>query len=411
MATYGSSSSAASQTGPANISKPTSTADGSYLVAFQNVDVAVDPSTLTLTGGTTWNEATSGEFNGTTYKVYWKLAGSSEPASNYSFDWDDSTEGYSTCHIIRATDHGTTAPTVQVTTTASSGTTVATPGITPPDATALEVRAALAYATGGGGITWSAPGGLTERTDTQTGGFVTGTTATRTLASGSATTSLNFTASGSVQGRVGITVGIPSVSTAQEVTLTGIASGEAFGTGQLNMQIPLTGIASAEAFGVGQLNMRIPLTGIASAEAFGGTVLIYDQEIGLTGIPSGEEFGEPSVRFPTQTLTLVGITSGEAFGLPALANLSQWVLVPPSVQETPAADDWLHARYGIHRGISIIKRQDGTFYQTRYPAQTELEEASAFWMGGRRHPLTPEEAQELIDAGYQIYMVLEEIDV
>jgi hypothetical protein len=161
----------------------------------------------------------------------------------------------------------------------------------------------------------------------------------------------------------------------QTITLTGIASAETFGTTlvALDQTVTLTGIASEEGFGTSRLDLNLSLTGIASEEAFGTANL--NLNLGLTGIPSEEAFG--SLTIPTH-----------------------YVLRPDSVQETPVAMDRLHIRYGIHRGISIIQRQDDTFYETRYPAQTELEESQRFYLGGYIHLITDAEAAALIAAGF-----------
>lgn len=410
MADYAAHSQASngSGAGPSNIAAPSGTVSGSYLVAFQNADEGINANTLTLTGGTTWNVLASGTNNGNTYKVYWKLAGSSEPA-NYSYDWNDSS-AFSTCHIIRAENAGTEAPVFQVGTQASSGTSVSTPGITPPDENALEVRFACGVGSGSN-FSFTAPAGLTERTDTTLGGYPGGSTATRTLNSSSATSALNFTASATISGRVGITLGIPTGAPAQQAEPDGIASQEAFGTARLNMQVRPSGIVSAETFGSPKLNFIIFPSGVASGEQFGLPVLVYDQFVYPDGIDTGEEFGTVLVRFPPQTVIPAGVASLEAFGLPDARNTHTQVLNPPRVQETPAGEDWLTARFGIHRGVTLIKRQDGTIYATRYPAQTELEDAERFWMGGHRHPLSAADAADLIDAGFGAYITLEVIDV
>lgn len=426
MATYGSSSQAQSGSSGYNLAQPAGTVNGSYLVAVVHGD-ASGTSALNLTGGSTWNLLDSGTVGLGAYKLFWKLAGSSEPA-NYTVAFDD-TEGYSTAHVIMSNDAGTSAPVFQVTTAAGSSTTAATPGITPPDSTALEVRFALANGTGSA-RTWTAPGGLTERTDIQAGSntTATGTSATRTLASASATTSLNFTASGNVTDKIGITVGIPSGVITQDIAPSSIASGEAFGTAQLNLRLTASGIASGEAFGTVGISLTISPSGIASAEAFG--TAIVDAGLRPTGIASGEAFGSATVirqqfivptgvgsaeAFGSVSLQLGypqeiepdGIASEEAHGDHTLTSLSRLVLVNPSIQETPAAWDDLNVRFGIHRGITIMKDALGAWRQVRYPAQTEIEIAQRVYLGGRRHIISSSEADELIGAGFGAYILLE----
>lgn len=65
-------------------------------------------------------------------------------------------------------------------------------------------------------------------------------------------------------------------------------------------------------------------------------------------------------------------------------------------------------RFGIHRGITIVQRMDGTFYTTRYPAQTELEEVERYWLGGYHHEVDRATADQLTTAGYGTYITTEE---
>lgn len=132
---------------------------------------------------------------------------------------------------------------------------------------------------------------------------------------------------------------------AQEaVSLTGISSAEAFGTAifarQAVANVSLTGIASAEAFGtttfVRQAVAAVSLTGIASAEAFGTLVAAgsFPGGVNLTGIPSAEAFGV-STASPRYALALTGIVSEEAFGSPTLTRIRQ---VEVSLTGIPSAE-------------------------------------------------------------------------
>lgn len=205
---------------------------------------------------------------------------------------------------------------------------------------------------------------------------------------------------------------LPAASVNQTVTATGIASGEAWGSSQLNMSVGLTGIPTAEAWGAlaVQASQTLTLTGIPSGEAWGSSTLIRSQIISLTGIPSVEAWGTAAFQYGSpQTLTLSGIVSSEAWGTLAVRLRSRYVLIPPSIQETPVAYNRLMSRFGLHRGITIIKT-NGVYSQVRYPAQTEMEAAERVYMGGHRHPLTDEEYAELVDAGFGAYIISEPIE-
>lgn len=106
----------------------------------------------------------------------------------------------------------------------------------------------------------------------------------------------------------------------QNLTGTGIASGEAFGAGTVTpgvVTLSGTGIASAEAFGAGTVTTLTTVTGtgIASAEAFGsGTVTPGAVTVTGSGISSAETFGAGTVTPGAVDLAGSGIVSAEAFG-------------------------------------------------------------------------------------------------
>jgi hypothetical protein len=213
-------------------------------------------------------------------------------------------------------------------------------------------------------------------------------------------------ASGEVIGDLIISTPFP-----QTITSQGIASDEAFGTLTMGLYLGPSGIASGETFGAPRLAALIAPTGIPSGEAFGSTNFGIEQFLALTGIPSGEAFGTPSLQlgYP-QTVTVVGIPSLERMTQQPIVRLDyRLTFRPPSVQETPAGVNVLHLRYGVHRGISVIRRADGTIYQTRYPALTDLEAALTYWLGGYAHEVSVEDAAALTTAGYGSYITLEEV--
>ncbi len=85
--------------------------------------------------------------------------------------------------------------------------------------------------------------------------------------------------------------------------------------------------------------------------------------------------------------------------------MTQYLFTPPTVDEAPASwGNRLHIRVRIARGVTVIKLQDGSFTQQRYPAQTTLEAAQAFWLGGHVHTLEQEDRDDLVAAGYGAYI-------
>ncbi|MEU1880312.1 hypothetical protein ABZ470_23635 [Streptosporangium sp. NPDC020072] len=385
------------------------------------------------TGGAAW--ALGAEVLGSSYvsaKIFWKVAGSSEPA-NYTFSQSTSGVG---CQVHIVAIQGATATPSPVFATSSSYSTpnISTPGLTPPGSTGVEIRYAIGdFSSSTTGQTLTAPGGLTSRSSVQLGSYRVTGVATRNLASGSATTSLNFSAPATIDDGAGVTVAVASsvlpitgsgissgeawgatvvaVPTPQALSLSGIAGGEAFGLAQIGLGISLTGVPSAEAFGLSVVDAGLRPPGISSAESWGAAKVIIQQFISPPGIPDASAFGAAGIQtgYPI-TLLLTGIPSGEMGDGVDVRLRSQYVLQTPSIQETPLGVGSLMRRFGLHRGISIIRRPDGSYYSSRYPAQTELEEASMVYLGGRIHPISPEAAEELTDAGFGAYITLREIE-
>lgn len=82
----------------------------------------------------------------------------------------------------------------------------------------------------------------------------------------------------------------------------------------------------------------------------------------------------------------------------------RYLLVPPSVMEAPAGPGPLLRRVQIPRGITLIRRYDDSIYQSRYPAQTELEAAAEYWLGGHHHVIDQAARDLLVTAGYGAYI-------
>jgi hypothetical protein len=88
------------------------------------------------------------------------------------------------------------------------------------------------------------------------------------------------------------------------------------------LALSLTGIASAEAFGTGSVSPTgsapVGLSGIPSAEAFGAMILGAPASLGGHGIPSAETFGVMVLNAPA-LLSGHGVPSAEAFGRPSVS--------------------------------------------------------------------------------------------
>ncbi|MGA4989886.1 beta strand repeat-containing protein [Nonomuraea bangladeshensis] len=208
----------ADRTTPLTASKPTGVVAGDLLIAHHSADVGTLDDMGAPTGGAAWSvldSYTAGE-NALQVVIYWKIAGGSEPTS-WDFSQDASADG--TVIIAAYSGASTSTPTVQE--TPGSGTSISTPGITPPAANSVELRFATGVPTAPGSVLWTAPVGLSEQADLQSTTYVTSTLATRTLSSSTPTGTANFTPSASLVFAAGHTIGIGgAVSSSQDATAT-----------------------------------------------------------------------------------------------------------------------------------------------------------------------------------------------
>lgn len=62
---------------------------------------------------------------------------------------------------------------------------------------------------------------------------------------------------------------------------------------------------------------------------------------------------------------------------------------------------WVEATYGIS-----VLNEGGAYRQVRSPAQTELEAATAYYLGGHRYEITAAEQAALTAAGYSAYITV-----
>jgi hypothetical protein len=139
--------------------------------------------------------------------------------------------------------------------------------------------------------------------------------------------------------KAALTVAFKPSSADQNLTVVGIASGEALGAPAFGLEISPAGIASGEALGTPSFGLMASLAGIASGEALGTPG--FAPELAVSGIASVEVLGMPA--FATDlTVDPAGIPSSEALGLPILA-----VVEPP----LPAGIDSRRYGYVLSGGI------------------------------------------------------------
>lgn len=210
-----------------SVTKPAGVVSGSVMLAWHQADTGT-LGQMTLTGGATWLLLTSLSTGGLHLKVWWKVAGGSEPA-NYPVAQDSGSDGVVT--MVYANDADTTTPifSTPLGQTASSGT-IVTQGITPAGADDLEYRM---YGGGGSGShTWSIAASsptFTQLANIQSRDFSNHRVAHRQLTSASATGTVTATSSPAQPNRQTVTVALKSVASGPP-EVTGSASLSAEGT-------------------------------------------------------------------------------------------------------------------------------------------------------------------------------------
>lgn len=202
--------------GSVNVNKPAGTAQNDILLAFHSVDAGTLAQMGTPTGGATWlslGTRNSGTGTDNKTKVWWKVAGGSEP-STYGFTQNSAATGVLAVTAVMGANTALT-PVITQTGNDTAATTVPTPGLTPAGVDDLELRWASGFPDGEV-LAWTSPATYTELADLQSAGGNRhgGSLAAKQLTSGAATGSLNFTASVSISFRHGFTVAVASAAVA-----------------------------------------------------------------------------------------------------------------------------------------------------------------------------------------------------
>lgn len=359
--TFRSASQVASGTaGSFACAKPAGVVAGDVLVAFHSADVGALANMGTPSGGATWSLLASrarDDGTGAGTKVWWKVAGASEPAS-YTFTQDSGADG--SVSIVAVQGGATTTPVVAQTGGTAAGTAKATPS-TAGQAGDLEIRC-VAIHTPGSAVTWTPPAGFTERTDNQSGTFAGTTTATRALAAGGATGVHNFTASASFSEWHGFTVNIAAPVIPAQGTLTGslpalagAATGVVEASGAIAAALPpLTAAAAGTVETSGTLTGVLPaltadLDGQLDSSALTGMLppltasmagtLTADGALAAT-LPTLSGVILSEVEIPTHDITVT--SSGPVRGWAAGTPGSGWDATTPGAgwSSRPSARSW-----------------------------------------------------------------------
>ncbi len=80
-----------------------------------------------------------------------------------------------------------------------------------------------------------------------------------------------------------------------------------------------------------------------------------------------------------------------------------YLFIPPTVEMGPAGGHRLFEFFRLDVGITIVKF-DGDYLEFLYPDEDFLSQCDKVYRGGYEHTVSDEDAQELIDAGYEDYL-------
>lgn len=185
--------------------------EGDLLVLWHAADTSDTTQMGTPSGGEPWGLLAEGNRNGSSdgWRVWWKVAGDSEPAS-YGLTQDAGSDGVAA--VVSVQDGLQAHARVATRTEDVSDTNIDTPSTYVPDGigTILELRAVAV--SDASGDTLSAPGGFTELEQANSDGFAAILVASRDVGGGN-TGVETFTASGTVDRHGGFTLNVVGLQT------------------------------------------------------------------------------------------------------------------------------------------------------------------------------------------------------
>lgn len=314
------------------VNRPTGTVSGDLLIAIHGSDRDGTAAAMTAPAG--WTLAgQSSQTNAGFLKIWWKIAGGSEP-STYTFP--DSTASDAAL-IVLCFQGGTfdAASPFAVAATFGGSNTSSTSHVAPSVAGVDDGELVTAYfgGTGTNGTrTYSPPSGMTERGDVG-GGWVVAAAYTLDLAADGATGTKTATCSASVASVTASLVIAPLVL-AQDILPSSTPTAEAVGEPAVTPGTAVVApspVAASDAVPSPVLTagpVAVTVTApIESAEAF-GTAKVLDKVISNPTVDSAESFGAVTVTVSAVTVSVEEIDSGESFRTPAIVMVVNVPSIP-----------------------------------------------------------------------------------
>ncbi len=81
------------------------------------------------------------------------------------------------------------------------------------------------------------------------------------------------------------------------------------------------------------------------------------------------------------------------------------VFIPPSRPAERSPDGFW---YGPPVGVAVLKHHDGTLSESTAPTTSMMDQAAKCYLGGHIHPVTEQEARDLVNAGYEVKVQIRE---
>ena len=78
--------------------------------------------------------------------------------------------------------------------------------------------------------------------------------------------------------------------------------------------------------------------------------------------------------------------------------MPSYIFTPPTVAEGPAGGHRLFSFYKLDKGVTIVRKVDGTYAQVRYLVDEDRKSYPEIYMGGRNHTVDDSTKARLIAA-------------
>lgn len=387
---------------PLTVDAPDGLQAGDLLLAFHAADIGDLSDMPAPTDGAAWNllDDYSDGTDTIQVRVWWKIAGSSEPSS-WEFDQNDGADG--TVIVVAYRDAADDTPTVEVAPGEPFSTSeVDTPGITPPSAASTELRFAAGTPFDENNA-WTTPAGLSELADIQSSSYTTAVLAARDLESDSPTGIITFTASALLDHSVGVTVGIAGTAssggddaTAQPAVVEAGASipapqpsagsTVAAASVQATAGVPVPSVSAGVTASPSTVSAAasIPAPGAAAGSTANPGVAAVQASIpGATtgtGSTASAAAVEATASIPTPEVTAVTTASPEVVvtaaaipepGVAAGATASTIVVEATATVPAPTTSAGATASPGVVSATSTIPQATATTAATATPAVVE----------------------------------------